>query len=97
MARCDFETARDLSTLYFNAHPDDFNDYIEMVESSKDEDEAVAKVVAAVEKLRDAGLLEHSLRGEVFHFHRWHPQQIGGNFGPLVRNDGGVHPAVRNH
>ena len=96
MARCDFATARDLSTLYVNAHPEEFSDWVDKVASSVDESEAIAKVVAAVEHLRDAGLLEHSLRGEAFHFHRWHPQQINGSSGPVLRNDGGVHPAVRN-
>src|SRR5690242_15927800 len=99
MERCDFATARDLATLYVNAHPDEFTDYYDMVASSVNESEALAKVVAAVDNLRNAGLLEHQMRAEAFHLHRWHPQNIGGHMGagPQVRNAGVVHPAVRNN
>lgn len=96
MDRLDFATARDLSTNYVRGHPEEFTDYVAMVNDSANESEAIAKVVEAVEKLRDAGLVEHQMRAEAFHFYRWHPQNIGGTFAPTVRPEAAVHPTVRN-
>ncbi|AZS06590.1 hypothetical protein SEA_JACOREN57_23 [Mycobacterium phage JacoRen57] len=94
MNNLDFDTARDLAAVYVPAHREEFVDFIEMVETSANELEAIARVVKAIETLRDAGLTLQQYRGEAFHLFRWDPQSIGGTTEPIVRNP--IPPTVRN-
>lgn len=90
----DFPTARDLAATYVPAHPEEFTDYVRMVEEAASEKDALAAVVAAVEGLRNAGLVDQQIRAEAFHLYRWEPQNINGDFEPVVRNP--VEPQVAN-
>lgn len=94
MDNLDFATARDLSTVYVNAHPDEFTDYVQMVENAETERAAMQAVVDAVEAVRNAGLVGQQYRAEAFIQHRWDPQDIGGTSEPVVRNP--IEPTVRN-
>lgn len=86
MTNLDFDTARDLATLYVPAHPEEFVDYSQLVENAASEEEAIATVVQAIEVMRSAGMILQQYRGEAFCLYRWEPQSIGATTEPVVRN-----------
>lgn len=78
----DIDKARDLSTKYVKAHPDEFVGYTAWGTG----DTAIKLTVNAVETFRAAGDRENWARAEAWHFHTWEPQNIGGMVQPQVRN-----------
>lgn len=98
------DRARELSDTYVTTHLDEFTDHIEKVakaraaatDPAEGERAAIAVIVKMCENLRNAELDEHWIRAEAFHLHHWHPQNVGGDFAPTVRNDVGAPPQVRN-
>lgn len=98
MGAGDFDTARDLATNYVRAHPEEFTDYVRLVQEAPDERAAVKAVVQRVTAFRNLDMPGEQYRAEAFHLHRWHPQDVTGQVQPLIRNDlGDSQPAVRNH
>jgi hypothetical protein len=77
----DIDKARELSTAYVQAHPDEFKEF----EAFGDDDEGIQKTVSAVETFRAAGMLAMWARAEAWHFHTWEPQNIGGANRPQLR------------
>jgi hypothetical protein len=78
----DIDKARELSTAYVKAHPDEFEDF-----NAWGTDEAAREqAVKAVEVFRAAGMREAWARAEAWHFHSWEPMNIGGVAQPAVRN-----------
>lgn len=93
----DFATARDLSTNYVTAHPDEFASYVAVVEIASDERAAKREVVKRISVFRSMGMEEDQYRAEAFQLHRWEPEIIGGASFPIIRNDlVGTQPVVRN-
>jgi hypothetical protein len=78
----DIDRARELSTAYVKAHPDEFTGYAAWGTSQA----AIELTVKAVEVFRAAGQREDWARAEAWHFHTWEPQNIGGTVQPAVRN-----------
>jgi hypothetical protein len=78
----DIDRARELSTAYVKAHPDEFVGYTAwgLGESARE------LTVRAVETFRAAGQREDWARAEAWHFHTWDPMNIGAVIQPTVRN-----------
>jgi hypothetical protein len=77
----DIDRARELSTAYVQAHPDEFADF----RSWGTGRDALEKTVAAVDAFRAAGLNDSWARAEAWHFFTWEPQNIGGSNQPQLR------------
>lgn len=86
-AKLDFDTARELADAYVTSNQDKFTEFVNKVKDSADEAEAQARIVKMVEVTREAGMDETALRGEMFLLHRWHPNNVTGQFRPTVRNE----------
>jgi len=80
----DIDRARELSTQYVQAHPDEFADF----KAWGSGPDALEKTVQAVDVLRAAGLRDQWARAEAWHFHTWEPQDIGGATQPRLRQLG---------
>lgn len=76
------DRARELSTKYVQAHPDEFVGY----KAWGTNQTAMEMTVHAVETFREAGQREDWARAEAWHFHTWEPQNIGGVVQPTIRN-----------
>lgn len=78
----DIDRARELSTAYVQAHPEEFTGYKAWGTSQS----AIELTVRACETFRAAGQREDWARAEAWHFFSWEPQNIGGVVQPAVRN-----------
>jgi hypothetical protein len=85
----DIDKARQLSTKYVQAHPDEFAGF----QSWGTGQAAIELCVKAVETFRAAYRTsskdedrENWARAEAWHFHTWEPQNIGGVVAPTIRN-----------
>ncbi len=75
----DASTARLLADAYVSAHPDEFGMLATM---------PIESCVAAVDLFRGTGDLGSQWRAETWLLHHWEPQNIGGNFEPVLRTPG---------
>ncbi len=67
---------RQLSDQYVADHPSEFDGYDQM---------DIASLVTAVDTFRAAGLVDDQARVEVWLWHRFEPQNIGGVYQPSIR------------
>lgn len=72
----DWEMVRQLSDEYVAAHPDEFESF-----QSLDE----VQCVKALEVFREAGLEDDEYRVQVWIWHHFEPQEIGGTYKATVR------------
>lgn len=77
----DIDKARELSTAYVQAHPDEFHEF----EAFGHDDAGLSQTVKAVETFRAAGMNAMWARAEAWHFHTWEPQNVGGSSQPRLR------------
>lgn len=95
----DFDHARELADGYVTTHPDEFTEHVGKVQAAPDEDAAQKAIIKMVEVFRDAGMDESHYRADAFLMHRWHPNDVSGDFKPKVRNEvaENFQPSVRKH
>lgn len=72
----DEDLVREMSDAYVNAHPDEFTSYEGLDEKA---------LVKALEVFREAGLEEDEFRVQVWIWHYFEPQEIGGTYRAKVR------------
>lgn len=72
----DAELVRGMSDAYVEAHPEEFSSYDGLDEK---------QLVKALEVFRDAGLEEDAFKVQVWLWHYFEPQEIGGTYRAKVR------------
>lgn len=77
----DIDRARELSTAYVKANPQEFEDF----RAWGTDESARKQTVQAVEVFRAAGMRAQWARAEAWHFATWEPLNIGGEVQPTIR------------